>query len=136
MNEKHVTSLELSKRLKALGCPQKSEFEWCFVPAGVSVLSKEWLHKVGEPYGIAPAGMKTYSAFLASELGEMLPWFIKVNNIDEVFLNMAKDIDDWFIWYEGVDVKGFDYKWESITGKTEAEARGNMLAYLKEEKLI
>lgn len=63
--ERHVTSLELSKRLKELGVPQESEYVWD--PEG----NVPTLHlNLWDPLsGVRPH----FSAFLASELGEMLP---------------------------------------------------------------
>jgi len=62
--EQHVTSLELSKRLKELGVQRESAFYWA-----------KW---TGEPpcvcyTGGGYTGVMQCSAFLASELGEMLP---------------------------------------------------------------
>jgi len=72
--EKHVTSLELSKRLKELGAPQKSEFYWCPIPKigenGKSYFdSWDIQHKDHMRY----FGKKIrVSAFLTSELGEIM----------------------------------------------------------------
>ena len=64
--EHHVTSLELSKRLKELGVPQDSAFYW------------QRHHSVDAPGGWTWSLSNTtngncVSAFLASELGELLP---------------------------------------------------------------
>lgn len=83
MIEKHVTSLELSKRLKELGALQESYFFWhefnlADFEEGESVGTlrpeMEW-HLTSSSLNTDGAGH--CSAFLASELGEMLPpaWY-------------------------------------------------------------
>lgn len=72
MIEKHFTSLELSKKLKELGVPQKSEFYWL---RGADPKEGIWtiVHKqIMEVGGYDERNLPT-SAFLSSELGEMLP---------------------------------------------------------------
>lgn len=74
----HVTSLELSRRLKELKVPQKSYFEWVDEGKDGSVLIKrEYLH--------LPLGVKKYSAYLASELGELLPYKITSEQINKAY---------------------------------------------------
>jgi len=63
MNEKHVTSLKLSKKLKELGVKQESEFYWDSKRKKLYFGKKEWFEKVDY----------IYSAPLSSELDEILP---------------------------------------------------------------
>lgn len=67
--EKHVTSLELSKKLKGLGIMQDSQFYW--------VLDSEF-NAYLPTYNTLPEFERhdCYSAYLASELMEMLPQWI------------------------------------------------------------
>ncbi|MEK7180308.1 MAG: hypothetical protein AAB706_02435 [Patescibacteria group bacterium] len=120
MNEKHVTSLALSKRLKELGCKQESEyyihfdkFQNCcvirplyqaIVPAPI-VIPKNW-----------------YSTFLASELGEMLPMG---------YVTWHKTLTEWYC-AESV----YDDEPNSQQRNTMPEAMGQMLAYLIEHDLL
>lgn len=67
MNKQHVTSLELSKRLKALGVPQVSEFYWVEV----------WDQDKGNYWDIRQGDERGVSAFLASEILEQIPYEIE-----------------------------------------------------------
>src|SRR3990167_9092334 len=73
MIEQHVVNSELSKKLKELGVKQESYFHWGnppFAKDGFNILHfDEWQDS-------AKCGYETYSAFLVSELGEMLPAFV------------------------------------------------------------
>ena len=68
--EQHVTNLKLSKRLKELGVPQNSYLKW-FSPN--SIIGDDRSHFVTNDYGTGWGHEVICSAFLASELGEMLP---------------------------------------------------------------
>jgi hypothetical protein len=77
MLETHLTSLEMSKKLKGFGIKQESEFYWI----------KECGKFTIRPYHSALSSLvypqdlsECYSAFLSSELGEM---FRKVDNIGD-----------------------------------------------------
>jgi len=65
MIENHVCLLELAKKLKELGVKQDSEFYWIQFKTFEEIISKEDL----EYY---PSNINSYSAFLASELGEIM----------------------------------------------------------------
>ena len=66
----HVVNLELSKKLKALGVPQKSMFYW------VITLTTNYHISYTEGYDkLLPPDRNDYcSAYLSSELGRMLPF--------------------------------------------------------------
>lgn len=79
MIEKHVTTLETSKRLKELGVKQESEFYWsipkeeCISDNPIDVAN----HRDCEPMLVKEKGMwgdgfYDVSAYLSSELGELL----------------------------------------------------------------
>lgn len=65
--EKHVTSLELSRRLKGLGCPQRSYFDWVKENGELTI----WNPTQVSDY---VTGNQEFlcSAYLSSELGEWL----------------------------------------------------------------
>lgn len=70
--EKHVTSLELSRRLKGLGCPQRSYFDWVKENGELTI----WNPTQVSDY---VTGNQEFlcSAYLSSELGEWMPEFVK-----------------------------------------------------------
>ena len=115
--EHHVTDLNLSKQLEEEGVPQKSQFYWIDMPDG------SWF-VADKPFDRDKGHF--YSAFLASEIGEMLP----TNKIQTL---------KWFeTWY----CEAFDDVAERSkpiyreVDKTEANARGSMLLYLIKHNLI
>jgi hypothetical protein len=124
MNAKHVTSLEISERLKELGVPQTSEFYW--IKNGI-LITKESAIKL-----LASGDVKQvelYSAPLSSELGEMLPEEIETR---EGYLEWTTKIigKHWCVWYGD---KNIIHRAQDIS---EADARGKMLIHLIENGLI
>lgn len=126
--EKHVTSLELSKKLKELGVPQKSYFYWC---SHTSYKKGTGLIK---EYSVIPKSSSTvkysnehnnivYSAFLSSELGEMLP-----ENTNTFKEPVGKK--------EWVCTRNEPREMISRRADAEANARAKMLIYLIENKLL
>lgn len=114
MNPKYVTSLELSKKLKESGVKQESEWYWvCVVEDGKE---EKWELKQNKPGVIWPY---YYSAFHVGELGEMLP-----------FGTTTHLCEDGTYTTHAVNQERI------VSGNTEAEARGKMVLYLKENKLI
>ena len=127
MNQKYVTSLELSKQLKACGIPQESEWYW--LQWGDT---EKWdLIDIDEAcdcgYGDGPKCLHDYknkvSAFHVGELGEMLKERIDLPNYD-------------LITKKWICVMPPDIRPEFIDANTEAECRGKMLLYLKQNNLI
>ena len=108
---KHVTSLELSKKLKELGVKQESEF-----------------YHAGDKRIIANEVKKLFpvlfSAFLSSEIGEMLPEYQTTWKSSEKF---------GLGWHCNDDNQEEEYH---QTANTEANARALMLIYLIENNLI
>ncbi len=111
--EQHVTSLEISKKLKYLGVKQESQFEWVKMYSfnEYKVLWKPTLHYETE----------SYSAFLASELGELLPSSVKTH----------RSFDNPREW--AGFVSGFD---RIFRNKQESNLRGEILIYLLENNLL
>ena len=140
MIEKHCVSLELSKKLKELGVPQKSEFYWL---RGADPKEGIWtiVHKqIMEDVIYDKRNLPT-SAYLASELGEMLPNYINIpykngkTKSPNHFLVLKKypvDKHNWGIRYYRTS--------RSINiekrADTEADARAKMLIYLIENSLF
>jgi hypothetical protein len=135
--EKHVTSLEVSKRLKALGVKQESEFYWV-----ESQINHKWVIERKEMVRLEIFGDSATSAFLASELGEMLPATIG----NKTWLSWVKSRNS----FEDCYRISYD-KWEHDKGaglmlikhvvditmeKSMPDAFGLMLEYLIQNKLI
>ena len=119
-----VTSLEISKRLKELGVEQKSLFWWL-----ESVLEMNKGH-AELWYGGSPfpkiGHWSVISALTVAELGEMLPagmWYEKTMEDKRWRCGFIKDL-----------AQPIKTGWQF--GDTEADARGKMLIYLLENKII
>lgn len=135
--EEQVTSLEISKRLKELGVEQGGIYAWqnysmvgwtiTEIPAKEFEVLMTGGAKVGE----------AVSAFTVAELGEMLPVKIEVGEYS-YFLWSEKDRgletrqSFWNVVYSTTDFHFLNKE----TADTEADARGEMLIYLLENKLI
>lgn len=111
MIEDHVTSLELSKKLKELGVKQESEYHWKVFyngqPPELSRLTPDRSNK-----------FVNYSAFLASELEEMLPDYYATHHGEDGYRCFGGE------------------KIHSEVADTEANARAKMLIYLIENGLM
>ncbi len=112
-----VCSLELAKKLAAVGVPQDSFFVWYggTTPATLWTRDrfeeKRWNHPE-----------QTYAAFTVAELGEMLPY-----TAFGAYFNEFKGKDDWSMAYG---------REKTIVADTEADARASLLIYLIESHLI
>lgn len=122
-----VTNRELSQKLKDLGVPQNSHFYWRLVRNGEYRL---------EHYGFKDNVQDgDISAFLSSELDEMLPSWVYTNKDDET----NKSYTCWFgdentpsdIVYSAVDGEE-----NIIQAENEVDAGGKMLAFLLENNYI
>ena len=129
----HVTSLELSKKLKAVRIEQKSEFYWR--PQTEYGRTEYHLYRNGEffeeghnTFGRNPGD---YSAFLASELLEMLPREIP-KNLDEFLLGINSYFEDSWEW--GVEYLSHgDYETlHFVHHKSLSEAAGETALWAKE----
>lgn len=122
MIENHVTSLSLSKQLKEAGCPQISEFYH------ILVWGRWFVDRVKNPSDYDNDNI--CSAYLSSELGELLPHIIKAPYGDEYreqIVNVYKRKDDWLasagLFYEEL-------------AKNECEAKAEMLLHLIKQGLV
>ena len=144
--EMQVCSLELSKKLKALGVKQDSLFYYQNNPYNdgqdcIDIMIKELSSENGENVIINTESENEYnpkySAFTASELGEMLPIsiYLKDKRKELIFFKHSKDHS---VFYR--NLKEVHYTDETFCcgehDKTEANARAKMLIYLIENKLI
>lgn len=143
--EDQVVSLELAKKMKELGFPQHSSFYW----------QRSWHDK---PYKFNPGGSwetadqdGRISAYTVAELGDLLPDYIP--NLGNLFISFAKtdhtnlekhekpwvNISFWY-WSVPKNYKaGQELKWEThhlVQAESEADARAQMLIYLKENGLL
>lgn len=153
MNLTHqVTSLELSRRLKALGVKQESYFWWNYVVSsscegnddfatrreGWQLMSAHWEDAVKAQF---------CSAYTVAELGNLLPREIEYQASSKeksgydgyrpMFLKCGKTIMDngWYVMYSDPHPAN-EVPVHSTHADTEADARGLMLAYLLENSLI
>lgn len=122
--EKHVTSLELSQRLKSLGVPQESAFYW----------TRKWNGFAGGYDGESRGRVLVYqdveptkdaepiSAFLASELGEMLL-------LKDKHLITRLGSGGWYVEIHELE----PFVLECVT---EADARAKLLIHLIEQKIV
>lgn len=128
--EEQVCSLELSKKLKELGVKQESLFWWVYVNHG-----DYWELDAGHhDYHHFPLNDTTdCAAFTVAELGESMNIELTDANESESFtLKISNAIDFWCVTFGNDD--------HDITPQFErpklADALGEMLAYLIEDKLI
>jgi len=120
-----VCSLDICKKLKLLNVKQESIFYW-----GNDTLNSNDYFLMYEP--VFPNHYVNCSAFTVAELGEMLPCEIKNHKLVQIFypdneINLSYNLDE---GYYGID------EIFQINEKGEANARGKMLIYLIENKLI
>jgi hypothetical protein len=121
--ENRVSNLELSRKLKELGCKQESLFYYDPRNGKLRYGFDSYTDKDGK--------MKWFiSAFTVAELGEMLPEYIEIKKIGK-FLESRKYMNQWKVSY--CNNSGC---FPSFNADTEADARGLMLIYLLENKLI
>jgi len=123
--EDQICSLELSKRLKELGVPQKSLFYW------IASHKNDGSFRLGQTTIESRFAKKDrlYSAFTASELGEMFP-----DDGYTYFSFKTKKADDSRLFWIAKRSNGQDAHYEEDF--TEVSARAKMLIYLIENKLI
>jgi len=122
--EQHVTSLEISKRLKELGVKQESMFMWDYDgKLRVGIVQAISPHqKTAYPDSLEISAPDCYSAFLASELGELL----ELDKTDWLTCSQDPVSKLWVV----------DYRTGIVKADTEADCRGKMLIYLLENDLL
>lgn len=135
--DKYVTSLEISLRLKELGVKQKSEFVWGQRKYPDSIRKNSYF-KPDLFYGGEDRLKVLCSAFLASELAEMLPEVVgKMGEEKHGGLTISKYKEAYAVWYCSAKDR------TSIFGSTLTffedrlpDALGKMLIYLIENHLL
>lgn len=127
--EQQVTSLEISNCLKELKVKQESYFSYCIDNSmGIKDNLKIYTTNFAKGYPSILA-----SAFTVAELGEMLPDSITFE--EKLYLiNIYKLGNAWVVEFEENDDDSKTHT--SYQADTEADARGKMLIYLLENKLI
>lgn len=130
MIEQQVTNLELSKKLKELGVKQKSLFYWIQGSDNKWGLNKHIWEDVSPKNFLNPV-----SAFLASELGEILPETVRLEaGLGMLVIFKSGWNKKWKATYQGVAMD--EQNIIGFTADTEADARAKMLIHLLENKLI
>lgn len=130
--EELCCSLDFAHKLKALGVKQESLFCWCHCNDDSYELEYDiYDYKLQSEY---------ISAFTASELGELLPFCLKIDE-KEYFLRSMFGFThheknttisyNFTVGDTSIEVIGFDF-----CASTEANARAKMLIHLIENKLI
>lgn len=137
----HVTSKELSERLKKLGVKQNALHNWVPDSDGKTIhlyASSPFLKVKGKKI---VKWLNYTSAFLASELGEMLPsWFVKNGEQYEILIakvpDITKDTEEWWVYSVNIDKEEKKNNGMNAQHPNLAEAMGLMLEYLLINKLI
>lgn len=125
--EDQVCSLEISKRIKELGVPQKSLLYWKTHTGNLFILT---CCDIG--FTISEENNEKYSAFTVAEGAEALPYRLNVDTKNLQYLVIRRCRLSWLIKY-------WDYEHDPFIGfenNTLANALGKMLIYLLEKKLI
>lgn len=118
--QQQVVSLELSKKLEELGVPQDSLHSWCYIEA-----HGDYELDNGD-YS------RAYSAFTASELGELIPSSVDVLLFYAGLRLEKTDGNFWTVSYESFENVVLVEK----SAGTLADAMAFMLIHLIEKKLI
>ena len=143
--EKQVCSLELSKKLKELGCKQDSLWWWSNYyydwerdfegivknPLGKFDITKDnfdFLKETDREH-LIPNDLEIYSAFTVAELAEMLESGWNDDMIEVIF----KDCDHWFIRYKKFNNAG-EYELKNCEAENLADCLAKMLIWLIENK--
>lgn len=138
--EDQVPQLKYCQRLKELGAKQESLFRWIEFNRGDWVLhGKKDVKSYGweESWGDEEFWKTGIAAPTVTELGEMLPWRIEIEKENRFYiLEWEKGGKPWhWINYTHRDGGVFDVL-KTEEAATEADARAQMLIYLKENSLI
>lgn len=133
--EQQVTSLKISKKLKELGVKQESLHWW----GGIDRMMV-WCNHIKLDLPSQDNRFTWYSAFTVAELGELLPDNLYDKKEDQWFCLTIHKISDQEDKYEGWEIL-YKHATNSLVFLreqeiTEADARGKMLIYLLENKLI
>jgi hypothetical protein len=120
--ENQVVSLELARQLKNLGVEQESLFWWnnSYQDMKGDASASAWEISYAPPQSKT---LRRYAAFTVAELGEMLP------SKSENWQTAQYETGIWFITNHQNTLKAGE-------ARTEADARGKLLIYLIENKLL
>jgi hypothetical protein len=127
MIQDHLTNPELSQKLKELGVPQESEFYWS--EEGKLIYKKE--RDVLVRHLGAAIEKYLYSAFLASELLEMMPTYQGCH-----LVATAEYRRGWISFYEADSMCDDDFPARPKRQTNEANARAELLIYLIQQGLV
>lgn len=119
----HVCSLEWARKLKEVGVPQKSLFYW----SGYLDVSNNEDKDMIVTFSNEQLSKDKVSAFLSSELGEMLPENCLSGRVTKKGFNC---------YWVGRIALGEIKHYNSFQSENEANARASMLVYLIENKLL
>lgn len=120
--EDQLCTLEQAKKLKELGVKQDSYFYWFEYADN---------NRLGAIKGSIISGEKSYSAFTASELGELLP-----ETINEYFLHIINAECLWVITYRHALGSLSELRSTMIADFNMSNALAKMLIHLIENKLV
>ncbi len=134
----HVCKLCHAMKLKKLGVKQESIFWWIdkltcdYEWDKWFIVNTETKNELIEAYESTNAPLEYYSAFLPSELGDMLPEIQSINEVN-YWLWCGKMNNQWEVSYlSALDDKAF----KNFEADSEANARAKMLEFLIENKLM
>lgn len=128
----HVTSRELSEKLKRAGVPQASQFYWMKPIGDNGKPNGEYFINYKDSYDFCDDDShdhKMVSAFLASELGELLPRKINKGKLWLV-IETLNDGKGWACGYRNAE------HWLFLETDTLPNVMAEMLLFLVENKLI
>lgn len=128
--EQQVTSLEISRKLKELGAKQESCFYWCEVDTTDDWDLRPAKSVFGKEIDYGNSYLSEVSAFTIAELGEMLAEQAEKFPVEKCIWFGSEKVGKY--WECGSE-KMLDHTFED---EFEADARGKMLIYLLENKLI
>ena len=126
--ERYCITLLQAKRLVELGFDQGSDYFWLeekAYPDNAILMEDEEI-----PIGVDAPAFNVYMAYHVGELGEILPQVIKHSG-ESWALGFDRIGLRWAYYYQQ-----FDQDSAYVEASTEAEARGALLIYLLENKLI
>jgi hypothetical protein len=121
-----VVSLELAKKLLTLGVKQNSLFVWeYFSPMcyGIKFIPYAVLYN-----SYSTNEFKLYPAYTVAELGEILPKFVTLKDIDYYSYDLKYNRNGYPYYF----ASGINFKCEE--NETEANARAKMIIYLIENE--
>lgn len=123
--EDQVCTLQSAKRLRELGWAQNSLFYWTGRDSDISSFSVE----------MKPYASNVYSAYTASELGEMLPYYLVNKGELSVNKNYVRDYKNgWNCSYQ--KTVNCSKELPVIYNPNQTECMAKMLIYLTENALI